>query len=166
MSRYPERCRIWAITFASLKQIARDDWFLDEVLLVPIEELREHEEADPVHLRFLQKHVESEAILRHAIVADRSTGVVLDGEHRLSAIRNLGYSEAPVVFVDCLSPEIRVESWRTGERLTKETVIAARLSGRNLPPKTSRHLMRSGGRFEHISVIGREVNVPLTKLRR
>jgi hypothetical protein len=134
--------------------------------LVPIKELREHEETDPVHLRFLQKHVKSEAILTHAIVADRLTGVVLDGEHRLSALMNLGYSEAPVVFVDYLSPEIKVESWRKGEKLTKERIIIAGLSGRKLPPKTSRHLVRRGGRFEHISVIGREANVPLTKLKR
>ena len=94
-----------------------------------------------------------------------NTSVILDGEHRVSALRELGYSKIPVIFVNYKSQDILVESWRIDEHLTKSIVIAAGLSGRKLPPKTSRHMINFRGRLKHISILGTTVKIPLRALK-
>ena len=134
-------------------------------MIVPIDDLKEHEEVDPDHLEAIKQEIESDRAVKLAVIADVNTNVVLDGEHRLTALRELGCSRVPVVFVKYQSQNILVDSWVVGERLTKDAVIAAGLSGRRLPPKTSKHLICVDGKYEHISVLGRMVEVPLGELK-
>jgi len=82
--------------------------------------------------------------------------VVLDGQHRLAALKALGAKLVPAFLVNYRSPWVKVSSWRPGVRVSKEMVIEAGLSGRKLPPKTSRHVV------EGVEVP--EVNVPLEAL--
>ena len=139
--------------------------FFSGVTIVPIDDLKEHEEVDPDHLQSIKQEIESARAVKLAVIADVNTNVVLDGEHRLTALRELGCSRVPVVFVKYLSHKILVDSWVVGGRLTKGAVIAAGLSGRRLPSKTSRHQISVDGRYEHISVLGRMMEVPLGELK-
>ena len=52
-----------------------------------------------------------------------------------------------------------------GLRVSKEDVLLAALNGRLLPPKTSRHMVRVGSRYVHISEFEAEVNLPIDSLR-
>ena len=130
-----------------------------------VKELREHEKTDLKRLETVKQEIESDGVVKLAIIADEATKVVLDGEHRLTALRELGYTKAPVIFVDYESSDISVESWKIGEQLTKDTVILAGLTRKKLPPKTSRHMVKLGDKYEHISVLGGRMDVPLEKLK-
>jgi len=132
---------------------------------LPIRELKGHETINPVYLETLRKQIEADGVLKRPIAVDQATHVVLDGHHRLEALKKLGCSKIPVYFVDYESPLIEVHPWREGERVSKEMVIQAGLTGHTLPPKTTRHMVRLSQRLVHISHIQKIINVPLEKLR-
>jgi len=134
-------------------------------VLVDIKKLKEHEEIDQKYLEKLTKRIKSDGILKKPIVADRKTFVVLDGVHRLNALKNIGCKKIPVIFVNYRSSSIKVLSWRKGEKISKEKVIKAGLSGEKLPPKTSKHMVKVGKKFKHISFLEKKVNILLKKLK-
>ena len=136
-----------------------------EAQLVELDMLTEHEEVDPNHLKELKEEIEADKILKMAIVVDKNTNVILDGEHRFNVLRELGCRKIPVIYVDYNSPDIEVQSWKGNPHLTKKDVIEAGLGGRRFPPKTTKHVINVGDRILHISAIEKRVNIPLEKLR-
>lgn len=140
--------------------------YTTEAQLVELDKLRQHEEVDPAHLKELKEEIKSDEILKFAIVVDKNANVILDGEHRFNALKELGCRRIPVVYVDYNSPDIVVQTWRNNPHLTKKDVIEAGLSEKKLPPKTSKHMIRISGKLSHISdVVEKRVDIPLEVLR-
>lgn len=133
--------------------------------LTNLNELKQHEDVDPQHLKDLTQKIASDKILKFAIVADKNTKVILDGEHRFNVLKNLGCKKIPVVYVDYNSPYILVQSWRKDKKLTKKDVIEAGLSGKKLPPKTSRHMIKMSDNLTHIFAIEKRVDIPIEALK-
>lgn len=133
--------------------------------IIAIEKLKEHEEIRPDYLEELKNQIKSDGILKMAIAVDKDTRVILDGHHRLHALKELGYTKIPVILVDYQSPNIKVLTWREGETVTKEMIIKTALAGKRMPPKTSRHMVVINGELKHISAIETVVNIPLEKLK-
>ncbi|MDI6809178.1 MAG: ParB N-terminal domain-containing protein [Candidatus Eisenbacteria bacterium] len=128
---------------------------MNDIVFVRIEELKEHEEIRPDYLEELKNEILSDGILKMPIAVDRKTYIILDGHHRLHALKRIGCTQIPVVFVDYQSPDIQVIGWKEGEKVTKELVLDRALSGRRMPSKTSKH----------ISAIEIVINIPLEKLK-
>lgn len=139
--------------------------YKDEVQLVELNKLLQHEEVDLNHLKELTAEIASDKVLKQAIVVDKNTSVIIDGEHRFTALKILGCKRIPLIYIDYNSPEIEVQAWRDSERLTKEDVIKAGLSGRTFPPKTSKHMIRNSDTLSHISVVEKKVDIPLEVLK-
>ncbi|MGQ9625165.1 MAG: pyridoxal-phosphate dependent enzyme, partial [Candidatus Bathycorpusculaceae bacterium] len=133
--------------------------------LANLNELKQHEEAEPQHLKDLTQKIAADKILKFAIVADKNTNVILDGEHRFNALKNLGCKKIPVVYVDYNSPDILVQSRRKDKKLTKKDVIEAGLSEKKLPPKTSRHIIKMSDNLTHIFAIEKRVDIPIEALK-
>ena len=109
--------------------------------IIKIKELKEHEEIRPEYLEELKNQIEQDGFLKDPIIVDKNTKIILDGHHRYKSLKQLGYSKIAAYFVDYNSSEIKVQSWRKGEIVTKEDVIKAGLTGDKFPPKTSRHII-------------------------
>ncbi|MEM2970356.1 MAG: ParB N-terminal domain-containing protein, partial [Candidatus Bathyarchaeia archaeon] len=139
--------------------------YKNEVHLVELDELLQHEEVDLNHLKELTEEIASDTLLKYAIIVDENSNVIIDGEHRFTALKNLGCKRIPVVYVDYNSPDIEVQTWRGGKHLTKKDVIEAGLSGKRFPPKTTRHMIRHSDTLSHISVIEKKVDIPLELLK-
>jgi hypothetical protein len=137
----------------------------DEVIFFEIEELREHEEIRPDYLEALKNEILLDGMLRMPICIDKNTCIILDGHHRLQALKRLGCKKIPVVLVDYQSPEIKVIPWREGETMTKEKIIDTALSGKRMPSKTSKHMIILDGEWTHISAIEMIIDIPLEKLK-
>jgi len=137
----------------------------DEFFIFEIEELREHEEIRPDYLEALKNEIQLDGILKMPICIDKNTCIILDGHHRLQALKRLGCKKIPCVLVDYQSPEIKVIAWREGETLTKEKIIDTALSGKRMPSKTSRHMILLNGEWKHISAIQMFIDIPLEKLK-
>lgn len=138
---------------------------MTQIHLIELNKLRQHEEADPKHLKELTKEIASDKILKYPIVVDEKNNIILDGEHRYNALRNLGCKRIPAIYVDYNSPNIEVQTWRNCYHLTKRDIIEAALTGKRFPPKTSRHMIRNSDILSHISTIEKRVDIPLEVLK-
>lgn len=76
-----------------------------------LEFLKPHEEIIEGELLSLSRSITHDKVLRHPLVADSRTGVVLDGNHRLVALKEMKCRLAPVALVDYKNPEIMIERW-------------------------------------------------------
>ncbi len=136
-----------------------------DIVFIRIEELREHEEIRPDYLDELKNEILSDGMLKMPIAVDRSTYIILDGHHRLHALKKIGCKKIPVILVDYQSPEIEVIPWREGEKVTKKMIIDTALTGKRMAPKTSRHMIRVEGELKHISILETVINIPLDELK-
>ena len=137
----------------------------DEILLIDLSELKEHEQIRPEYLEELKNEILSDGILKMPIAVDKKTYIILDGHHRLHALRRIGCKRIPCILFDYQSPEIQVLPQREGETVTKGLVIETALTGRRMPPKTSKHMVMVGGELKHISILETVINIPLEKLK-
>ena len=121
-----------------LRRDGSGKWYL---ALVPIALLKPHEEIDEEHLHELEKRIVSDGVLRYPIIVDLKTLTILNGHHRVEILKQMGKKYVPAILVDYDSDCVKVYSWREGWNVTKELVREAALSGRKLPPRTSRHIL-------------------------
>lgn len=135
------------------------------VSIVEIGRLRGHERTDEARLEALKAEIESDGMLMRPIVVDEETNVVLDGHHRLEALKLLGCSKIPVCYVSYASDRIGVMSMVKRLEITKPKVVQAAMRGEPFPPKTTWHYLNSNSRtLNHISCIQRRVDMSLTEL--
>ena len=113
----------------------------------------------------LKNEILSDGVLKMPIAVDKATYIILDGHHRLHALRKIGCKRIPVILFDYRSPEIEVLPHREGEIVTKEMIIQTALAGRRMPPKTSKHMILVRGKLQHISILEMVINIPLEKLK-
>jgi len=74
-------------------------------------DLKPHEETVAEDLEKLVNALKENPVLRHPIIADLRTGIVLDGTHRLAAIKQLKCNFIPSALVDYDDPKITIERW-------------------------------------------------------
>ncbi|MBI5225929.1 ParB N-terminal domain-containing protein [Candidatus Micrarchaeota archaeon] len=128
--------------------------------LHPVSALVPHEMTDAFHRNALLHQIRHNQYLV-PIVADRQSGVVLDGHHRLHVAQEMGLMRIPVFFVDYSDGTIEVSSWdENRESYDKEAILTEAASGNLLLPKTTRH--RFNG--QPISSLTGGVRVPLSEL--
>jgi hypothetical protein len=134
------------------------------IALMPIDELKPHEKGSPLYLEFLKKEILKDGVLKYPVIADEETRVILDGMHRWLALKSLGYKYIPTLLVQAFQRStIRVGTRRIhryqvdlNEKVTIDKVIASGLSGKLLPPRTTRHFFP----FSKLQL----VNYPLRQL--
>lgn len=73
------------------------------------------------------------------IVVDINSLVILDGHHRVKAIKTLGYKNIPVYLVNYKNRSIKVFSRRKNYNVNKKEVITRGINKNLYPPKTTRH---------------------------
>ena len=111
------------------------------------------------------REIKMDGLLMKPIVVDAKTKVVLDGHHRLEALRQLGCSKIPVYYVNYGSEKIGVMSMVKGLEITKARVIEAALEENPFPPKTTWHYLSTSSKIlDHISSIQKRTDTPLTDL--
>ena len=132
---------------------------------MPIGELKTHERAEPDRVRRVMRQMQSTGVVRKAITVDSKTMVVLDGVHRLSALRKLGAARVPAWLVDYSDDAMVVLGKDRKTHFPKEAVIKAATKGPKLPPKSTRHMVKGkDGNLVHVSKLEGEVSVPLSTL--
>lgn len=95
-----------------------------EIGLVRISDLNLHEEIIPSLLRELSESIRSEDQLRHPVIVDKETLTVLDGMHRVAALKELDCEYAPVCLVNYQDSKVRAGSWsRLWKNLTPKELL-------------------------------------------
>lgn len=136
-----------------------------EIVLFDLKDLREHEEVEPKYLERLKNQILKDRALKRPIIVDKNSNIILDGHFRYNVLKQLGCSKIPVYLIDYRSSEILVKSWNGNDVITKEDVIAAGLTEKKLPPKTSKHMFDLIDHQIHISRIVKKVKIPLEELK-
>lgn len=128
------------------------------ICLVTVSKLRSHEAIDPNRLNRLVARIKEDGYLRNPIIADRNSLVVLDGHHRLEALKILGYKKIPTYLVDYQTSHVRVYLRRKKilMKLIKEAVIAKGSNGELFPNRTTCHFLQFRPR---------NINIRLEKLK-
>lgn len=89
--------------------------------VVSIRYLHSHEEILQPLLNKLMERIKQDQFIKHPIIVDEDTLTILDGVHRLVALKNLGYKWIPICLVNYKNPKIRVSCWyRTISNLKQE----------------------------------------------
>jgi len=70
-----------------------------------------HEEIIPELLEKLVREIEIDGVIKHPVIVDGNSLVVLDGNHRTEALKELGYSYMPACKVDYQNPLVQVRCW-------------------------------------------------------
>jgi hypothetical protein len=135
--------------------------------LVPVRDLKTHEAAQPDRVRRVMKQMRSTGVVKKAIVVDSKSKVVLDGVHRLSALKSLGAVRVPVWLIDYSDDGVLVFSKDCKSQIPKDYVVRAATIGPKFPPKSTRHMAKAkDGTLVPLSRIEAEVSVPLSVLLR
>lgn len=82
-----------------------------EVSVADVDDLKLHEETIDSYLEELAESIEDNEEVYDPVIVDKKTGVVLDGMHRVSAMRELGYEKIPVCYVDYKDTKVKLGSW-------------------------------------------------------
>jgi hypothetical protein len=115
--------------------------------IVSIDELKPHEKGSPIYFQLLKQELLKDGMLKYPIIADEKTGTILDGMHRWLALKSLGYTLIPVIFVSALrNSGIRIGKRRihryvsdSSSKISMRKVISAALNGKLMKPKSTRH---------------------------
>ena len=81
------------------------------IALLETEKLILHEETIPESLERLRNNIKSDKIIKAPVIVDANSLVILDGMHRVTALKSLGCRFIPVCFVDYNNKEIKLDRW-------------------------------------------------------
>ena len=132
--------------------------------IVPISKLIPLEKVFPIHLKNLEDMIESDGFILKALIADKNTGMILDGSHRYVYFLKYGFKTVPVYWVDYTNENIRVGA-RLGHRflvedeigINKEECRKRAFKGPLFSPRTTRHFFP----FRKIDIV-----LPLNQLEK
>lgn len=109
--------------------------------LIEIGRLHGHEQIRPALLHELMETIRRDGVLKRPVLIAERDFVILDGHHRVEALRALGCKRVTAYLVDYYSDFVNLSTWpdATVPVVTKQDVIRRGLSGDLFPPKTTRH---------------------------
>jgi len=77
-----------------------------------IDKFKEHEQTDPLRLEEIKAMLIKDSFQRDPILVDEKTLVVVDGHHRLNALKQLGHKKVAVYYINYLEDDnIIVRTW-------------------------------------------------------
>jgi len=81
------------------------------ITVLDIDALRLHEEVLPDLLKKVTQYIRQDGYVKDPIIVDYGSLIVLDGTHRLAALKKMGCKWIPVCLVDYENPTITVGCW-------------------------------------------------------
>lgn len=117
----------------------------NKVGLIEINKLRCHEMVCPKRLKQVKDDLLAKGFIKNPVVVDRKNNIILDGHHRVAALKQLGACKVPAYLVDYSNKEIKVSLRRKEFSFSdiKQAVIDYCLKGKIFPSKTTKHLIKN-----------------------
>jgi hypothetical protein len=100
--------------------------------------IRPHEEHSAERAEQIKENLKKTGV--SLLISITSNGILLDGHHRFTAMKSLGFERIPVAMFDYKDSRLS-----TGSKVTKDIVSLAAVSGDLLPPKTTKHAFNIDG---------------------
>ena len=117
---------------------------------VACDDLREHEEVRTDKASALQAYLDTQGgyAAIPAIVACSRTNTIIDGHHRHSVVKSMGFSLCPVLYIDYGHHDVLVHDDPTVPT-SKQDVVDCAMAGRMMTPKSTKHVIRCGNGGVH-----------------
>jgi glycerol-3-phosphate cytidylyltransferase len=128
--------------------------------IASLTDLKPHKGTDPARVAEVQQDLLCTDLMQTAVTVDRRTRVIIKGHHRCQAILALGFKKIPVWYVDYLEDEQLAFSESSAVQ-DKTRVLAAGISGRLLPARSTQHLAHN----DALGFIEPPCLVPLDRLK-
>ena len=111
---------------------------------LPLSRLKAHEGVIPERVKKIKEEISAAGVIETPLWVDREHFIVLNGHHRLAALKEIGAALVPCVLLDYSSPyiEVRVCEGAKIKSIDKEKVQDAALDGKLFPPRSSFHTLR------------------------
>ncbi len=135
------------------------------ICLADISSLKAHERIDENRLKVLKDEIWLDGIIKKPIVVDEKTNTIIDGHHRVEALKMIGCTKIPVCYVDYTCDIIGLKSMIKNMDITKEKVLEAALKNNPFKPKSTWHYIRFPNLIRHISCIQKRVDISLESLK-
>ncbi|MBU1091313.1 ParB N-terminal domain-containing protein [Patescibacteria group bacterium] len=113
-----------------------------QLKIIEISSLLPHEEIDLDHFPKLLEEVKKNKFVV-PVVADKKTLVILDGHHRFTIMKTLGFKVMPAYLVNYNDTNIKVTPRRKEYVVTKKEIIQRGLTGNLYPYKTTKHIINN-----------------------
>ena len=110
-----------------------------EFALLPIVVLKSHEQLNESAVHDLMALIRHDRVLTDPIWVSRGSLVILNGHHRVEALRRLGAERVAAWVLDYESDIVHLGRWYPGPPIAKSEVVRRGVEGRPFPPKTTRH---------------------------
>ncbi|MFA5770007.1 MAG: ParB N-terminal domain-containing protein [Patescibacteria group bacterium] len=117
----------------------------NKICLIDINKLISHEMVSSRKLKQVKNDLMIKGYIKNPVVVESENFIILDGHHRVAALKQLGASKIPAFLVDYQNKNIRV-ALRRKEFVfkdIKQAVIDYCLEGKVFPSKTTRHLIKN-----------------------
>ncbi|KKQ99875.1 MAG: putative transcriptional regulator [Microgenomates group bacterium GW2011_GWC1_39_12] len=110
-----------------------------------IKKIKVHERTSKKRVGCLACSIKTDGVLKRPIIVDRKSYVVLDGHHRIEALRQIGAIRVPAFLVDYQNKHVRVYLRKKYlmMHLIKQAVLQRGSTGNMFPAKTTRHLIHN-----------------------
>jgi hypothetical protein len=111
------------------------------IALLEIQDLKTHEKISARRVREVVELIKKKGEFIKPIIVEKNTHVILDGHHRVEALKKLGYTKVPCLLVDYMSDEVKVYLRRKDlpMNLIKQFILNTALEGNSFERKTTRH---------------------------
>lgn len=109
--------------------------------LVPLADLLPHEEIRGTVVRKLAEHIRKLGVVDDPIWVAEGSWVILNGHHRVAALRSLGAERAPAWVLPYDSDLVRLERWEAGPPIDRAEVVRRATTSELFSPKTTRHIL-------------------------
>ena len=120
---------------------------------VSVDDLLEHEEVRVDKASALSEYIATQGgyATIPSVIACSRTNTIIDGHHRHSVLKSLGYPLCPVLYIDYGHRDVLVhgDSSHPAFGLTKQQVVDAAQTGQFLAPKSTNHVIRAGNGSLH-----------------
>jgi ParB-like chromosome segregation protein Spo0J len=110
-----------------------------EFALLRLSDLKAHEQIEEKNLVELIARLRRTKMISEPIWVARGSWVILNGHHRVEALRRMGAERVPAWVLDYESELIHLERWHPGPPIAKSEVVERAREGRLFSPKTTRH---------------------------
>ncbi len=117
----------------------------NKISFIEINKLKSHEMVCLKRLKQVKDDLLIKGYIKNPVVIDRKNNIILDGHHRVAALKQLGANKIPAYLVDYQNKNIGVTLRRKEFYFKdiKQAVIDYCLQGKIFPSKTTKHLIKN-----------------------
>lgn len=113
------------------------------------EKLVPHEHIDNNQVMNVLRSLETEKILKNAVVIDKNSKLILDWHHRFAALKQMWVRLIPTIEVDYDSDNIVLGFWREWFTDSKKDIVEKVKKGYLYPIKTTKHSFNVSTEINH-----------------